>query len=126
MLRVVALLFLASLISAFSQEALLSMSPTGKADGKQFNFTVRQEEVSKTPVWSPETLNPPLDPRRAADIARKQLAGLVADITKWQLREISLADFGEHHWIYVVRFDYRYPPNVAVTMGDFFQIPVLM
>jgi hypothetical protein len=92
-------------------EKLASVCPSGKADGKQFNFTVTDADVRKTPIWSPHTPNPPLDPRRAGEIARQQLDGFVADPTKWRLHEISLVDFGDHHWAYVVRFDRHYPPD---------------
>jgi hypothetical protein len=103
------------------------ISPSGKADGKQFNFKVTDVDVKNTPAWALDAPNPPLAPRRAQEIARKQLEEFVADRSKWYVHEVSLIDFGDHiHWLYVVQFTREYPPDLAVFGADFFEIPVLM
>jgi len=99
----------------------------GKADGKQFDFSVSDTAVKATPAWTPDAACPPLQPRRAIEIATKQLHDLVKDPAKWYFLQINLVDFGDHmHWVYVVIFDRHYPPDLAVYGGDYFQIPVLM
>lgn len=102
------------------------MHPGGKADARQFEFNVTDADVSKTPVWQPDSATPPLSPRRAGEIAQKQLEGFVLDRTKWRLFQIILVDWGQHHWFYIVRFERQYPPDLAVFGGDYFEIPVLM
>jgi len=99
----------------------------GKAEGKQFDFSVTDTAVKATPVWTPDAACPPLQPRRAIEIATKQLRDLVKEPAKWYFLQINLVDFGDHmHWVYVVIFDRQYPPDLAVYGGDYFQIPVLM
>jgi hypothetical protein len=103
------------------------VSPMGQADGKAFYFHVTEAVVKTTPVWKPGASCPPLDPRRAIEIATKQLHQLVKEPTKWYLHEISLVDFGDQaHWVYVAFFYREYPANLAVIGMDNFQIPVLM
>jgi hypothetical protein len=99
----------------------------GHRPGKQFDFSVTDTAVKATPVWTPEATCPPLEPRRAIEIATTQLHDLVKDPAKWYFLQINLVDFGDHlHWVYVVMFDRQYPPDLAVYGGDYFQIPVLM
>ena len=99
----------------------------GKADGKQFDFTITDTAVKASPVWTSDATCPPLQPRRAIEIATKQLHDLVKDPEKWYFLQINIVDFGDHlHWVYVVMFDRQYPPDLAVYGGDYFQIPVLM
>ena len=104
-----------------------SMSPSGKADGRQFHFKVTDTDVLSAPAWAMNAPNPPLSARRAQEIARKQLDKFVREPSKWYFHELSLIDFGDHiHWLYVVRFERDYPADIAVTFGDYFEIPVLM
>jgi hypothetical protein len=103
-----------------------AMHPGGKADAKQFEFNVTDEDVGKTPVWPSDSSTPPLSPRHAGEIAQKQLEQFVLDRTKWRLFQITLVDWGEQHWLYIVHFERQYPPDLAVFGGDYFEIPVLM
>ena len=108
-------------------ELSISVSGSGKADGKDFSFTVSASDVTKTPIWAPTAEHPPLSPRQALGIARNQLRTLVKDADDWPLHEIGLTDMGDHlHWIYMVYFFRKYPPDVAVYGADHFYIPVLM
>jgi hypothetical protein len=121
----------ASLVSlaglALAAELNVSVSGSGKADGRDFSFIVSASDVAKTPVWSPTAAYPPLSPRQALEIARKQLRTFVKDADEWLLHEIGLTDMGDHrHWIYMIYFFRKYPPNVAVYGADHFYIPVLM
>jgi hypothetical protein len=100
----------------------ISILPRGEAEGKQFNFKLTHADVRYTPLWSPNAPNPPLSPRRAEEIARKQLEQFVVEPGRWQLTEIRLINFGDNHWAYVVSFHGQYPSEVA----GFFEIPVLM
>ena len=123
-------IILASLVfcvgTSVAEEGQTALLAGGKADPKQFNFKVTRADVINTPAWQPASATPPLSPQRASEIAQKQLEQFVLDRTKWRLHEISLIDFGEHHWVYVVHFTRQYPPDLAVTFGDYFEIPVLM
>jgi hypothetical protein len=106
---------------------LAGVNPTGKADGKQFSFSVVDTIVNATPAWTRDVPCPPLDPRRAIEIATKQLHELVKEPAKWYLHDISLQDFGDHlHWVYIAMFERQYPADMSVFGADYFQIPVLM
>jgi hypothetical protein len=103
------------------------INPSGKADGKQFSFTVTDTAVKGATAWTRDASCPPLEPRRAIEIATKQLHELVKEPAKWYFHEISLVDFGDHlHWVYIAMFDRRYPADMAVFGADYFLIPVLM
>ena len=97
-----------------------------RADGKQLWFPVTAADVRQAPTWPQDAENPPLPPREAIAIARRQLSGLVSDPAVWEFEEICLSRFSEDRWAYFVRFRREYGPNVAVTGGDYFHIPVLM
>jgi hypothetical protein len=97
------------------------------ADGKQFRFKVLAAELQKTPAWPADAAHPPLDPRKAAEIARKQMDELVSDGTKWPLYEIRLATMGDGlHWIYIVAFELPRNPEIATFGIDNFRVIVLM
>ena len=102
------------------------MSASGKADGKQFEFPLSAEAVKATPVWTADSPCPPVEPRRAIEIATKQLHDLVKEPAKWYFVQLNLVAFSGDHWAYIVVFDRQYPNDVAVFGGDFFEIPVLM
>jgi hypothetical protein len=112
-------------LTSLASGDVTSVNPTGKADGKHFSFSVADTVVKDTPAWSPDAAFPPLEPRRAIEIATKQLHELVKEPAKWYFHEISLVDFGDHiHWIYVASFEREY--DTAVFGADYFNIPVLM
>jgi hypothetical protein len=105
---------------------IAGMGARGKADNKQFEFPLHADEVKATPAWTSNSPCPPLEPRRAIEIATKQLRELVKEPAKWYFVQLELVQFSGDHWAYIVIFDRHYPEDVAVTFGDFFQIPVLM
>ena len=103
------------------------LSPMGKADGKAFFFSVSDTVVKATPVWLRDAPCPPLAPRRAIEIATKQLHELVKEPAKWYFHSISLVDFGDHiHWVYVADFYREDPANPTEFNIGSFEIPVLM
>jgi hypothetical protein len=127
MRRALAFAFLVLPVASAIAGELLGTNPSGKADGKQFNFSVTEKAVKAAPAWPRDASCPPLEPRRAIEIAAKQLRDLVKEPGKWYFHEISLVDFGDHlHWVYIVMFDREYPEDVAVFGADYFQIPVLL
>ena len=111
----------------FADELCLSTPAGGKVDGKTFDYTVSRDDVIGTPIWPQKDEHPPLSPRRAQEIARKELGKLVKNIDEWSLRGIVLFDMGDHlHWIFKIHFDRTYPADVAVFGADYFDMPVLM
>jgi hypothetical protein len=122
-LPIAILLFLVT--QAISGE-ISGMAASGKADGKQFEFPLTADVVKATPAWTPNSPCPPVEPRRAIEIATKQLHELVKEPAKWYFLQLNLVEFSGDHWAYIVIFDRHYPEDVAVFGADFFQIPVLM
>jgi hypothetical protein len=94
--------------------------------GKKYEFRVSDQDLQKTPVWRPDQENPPLSPRRAEDIARKQLASLVPNGKDWRLHEVTLRPL-DNHWIYLVGFlEPLRTDTPAQQLSTGFQIIVLM
>jgi hypothetical protein len=94
--------------------------------GKKYEFLVSDQDLQKTPVWPANQENPPLPARRAADIARKQLATLLPDGKDWRLHEITLRPLDDH-WIYLVGFlEPLRNDGAAQQFSTGFQLVVLM
>jgi len=102
------------------------LSVGGRADGKDFWFHISSEVLKKTPAWMPTSPCPPLEPRRAIEIATKQLHGLVKDPSLWSFSSLGLVPFKADQWVYTVAFQRHYPENVSSQGGDWFALPVLM
>ena len=126
MRRVLPIAILFVFITRAISGEIAGMGASGKADGKQFEFPLTADVVKTTPSWTTDSACPPLEPRRAIDIATKQLHDLVKDPSKWYFVQFELVQFTGDHWAYIIIFDRHYPENVAVYGADFFQIPVLM
>jgi hypothetical protein len=71
--------------------------------GKKYEFRINDEDLQKTPAWSPGQENPPLSARSAIEIARKQLATLLPNGKDWRLYAVTLRPI-EDRWIYLVEF----------------------
>jgi|SRR5437016_14326055 hypothetical protein len=113
--------------AALAEEPSSRYSAVSQADRKQFASRVTDEALAKAPIWSADAGAPPLAPRRAQEIAFKQLSQSVEDPKQWDLHEIGLVDTGDHlHWIYVVHYTRHYPEDMAVFGGEYFDIVVLM
>src|SRR5438132_9985735 len=94
--------------------------------GKKYEFHVSDQDLQKTPAWPAGQENPPLSPRRAIDIASKQLATLLPNGKDWRLYEVTLRPIDDR-WIYLVQFLEPLRGNtVAQQTSTGFQIVVLM
>jgi hypothetical protein len=111
---------------AFGGELYESFSVSGRAKGQSYEFTALKADLVKTPVWPVGTEHPPLSPRRAEEIARRQLQQLVPGGADWRLEGITLSPLGDDlHWVYGVEFSPPRRPDVAVFMGDYMRLLVL-
>ena len=126
MSRVLPIAILLVLVTNARSAEIGGMGANGKADGKQFEFPLTVDVVKTTPAWTPDASCPPLEPRRAMDIATKQLHELVKEPDKWYFFQLNLVQFTGDHWAYIVIFDRHYPDDVAVFGADYFESPVLM
>jgi hypothetical protein len=71
--------------------------------GKTYEFRIPEQDLQKTPVWSPDQDNPPLSARSAIDIAKKEIATLLPNGKDWRLYEVTLRPVDDH-WVYLVQF----------------------
>lgn len=71
--------------------------------GRQFQCIVLREDVLSKPSWNATYPNPPLAPRRAADLAEQYATNLVAHVA-FGLTKISLVHVTENKWIYEITF----------------------
>ena len=127
MRRVIIVALLAFALGASAEEPSSRYSAISQADRKQFASRVTDEALAKAPIWSGDAGAPPLEPRRAQEIAFEQLSKSVENPKQWDLHEIGLVDTGDHlHWIYVLHYTRHYPEEVAVFGGEYFDIVVLM
>lgn len=93
--------------------------------GKKYEFHVTAKDLSATPQWPANQPNPPLAPRRAVEIASKQLASLLPNGKDWRLHQVALRPL-DSHWIYLVDFLEPIRPGVERQVAGGFQIVVLM
>src|SRR5262249_24700360 len=63
---------------------------TVEYSGKKYEFHIADQDLQKTPAWPATQENPPLSPRRATDIASKQLATLLPNGKDWRLYSVTL------------------------------------
>ena len=99
---------------------------TVEYSGKKYEFHIANQDLQKTPAWPATQENPPLSPRRAIDIASKQLAALLPNGKDWRLYSITLRPMDDR-WIYLV--DFLEPlrgDNTVQQVSSSFQIVVLM
>src|SRR5205085_6896163 len=94
--------------------------------GKKYEFHIPDQDLQKTPSWPAGQENPPLSPRRAIDIATKQLGTLLPDGKDWRLYEITLRPI-ENHWVYLVQFlEPLKGDGAGKQLSSGFQVVVLM
>lgn len=121
-------MFLQSLcIAAMLFAAQAETTFTVQYNGKKYEFRIPDQDLEKTPVWAPNQDNPPLSARRAADIAKNELAMLVPNGKDWRLYEVTLRPITNNHWVYLVQFlePLRGDGN-GQQLSNGFQIVVLM
>ena len=93
--------------------------------GKKYEFRISDQDLQKTPAWPAGQENPPLSPRRAIDIASKELATLLPNGKDWRLHDVTLRPV-DNHWIYLVNFLEPLRPGAAEQLSTGFQVVVLM
>ena len=128
LMRVLAIAILALVTAtAVPGELFDHFSVYGKANGRSYKFTAAKSAVLTTPVWERQSEHPPLSPRRAEEIARRQLREFVANGNDWLLQSVTLSPLGDDlHWVYTVTFMPPLPENVAHTGVDEMQLLVLL
>jgi hypothetical protein len=94
--------------------------------GKKYEFHIADQDLQKSPAWGPNQDNPPLPPRRAIDIAKKEIETLLPNGKDWRLYEVTLRPI-DSHWVYLVQFlePLRGGGN-AQQLSSGFQVVVLM
>src|SRR5215831_14963027 len=76
---------------------------TVEYNGTRYEFHLTDQDLQASPAWPADQDNPPLSPRRAIDIASKQLAELLPNGKDWRLYEVTLRPI-DNYWVYLVQF----------------------
>ena len=94
--------------------------------GERLDFAVPRSVLQQTPAWSDADLSPPLPPRRAIQIAARQLRELMPDPERWRLSRISMRPIaGGERWLYIVEYD-EPPPGPTGGITSSLGLVVLM
>ena len=94
--------------------------------GLRYDFSFTCLDLGKAPLWLERDAAPPLAPRNALSIARRQLDGLVPNSDGWRLNEVSLRPgCSQDKWYYVVGFSPP-PPRPDGGITTVFRLVVLM
>jgi len=76
-------------------------------EGKRYDSELTRDALLSSPSWSPEQPLP-LSTGNAVAAARKQVAALVSDASKWSAKEIQLLSANPlaptQHWYYAIHF----------------------
>ena len=76
--------------------------------GNKFTVRVFDEDIAKMTAWDPEKEESPLSPRKAIEIARRNLPRFITkDTERWMLEGLSLEQIGRpggNKWLYQVAF----------------------
>ena len=75
-----------------------------------YRVEITGDDLASTPDWLPTEENPPLSPKKAMEVARTTVTGLMPDTTRWILAGIELRPTDvQNKWFYEVSF--REPPR---------------
>jgi hypothetical protein len=93
--------------------------------GKRYDFRLTREQLSNTPAWLEDELNPPLSPRTAKNAALTYLIALFDNASAWRVNEIKLVPLSER-WVYVVSFTPPMPRDCQDCLSTPFSVVVTM
>jgi hypothetical protein len=93
--------------------------------GTRYDFRITREQLSSTPAWLEDDLNPPLAPRTAKNVAVSYLGTLFDNASAWSVNEIKLVPVSER-WVYVVSFTPPRPRDHPDWMTEPFSVVVTM
>ena len=93
----------------------------------EYEFTITQEELDKSPPWLEDQDAPALAPRAAIRIAKKYVSRAMPHPEEWLVRKVELERVGGrgNQWIYVIDF-VPYEPKKYESALTVFRIPVLL
>ena len=101
-------------------------SASGKIGETRYEFKASEADILRTPIWKLDTPFPPFSAREAQEIAKREFDKLVGKTAHpWAVRETTIADVGDGHFVYVIQLE-EWPPEEACTMCDYMHILALM
>jgi hypothetical protein len=95
-------------------------------EGSTYLFESTKAILDKTPRWKDGEDFPPLPPRKAETVARKEAQRLRPDVNSWGMDSIQLNQINHECWCYVIRL---YRTDIAITglpYEPYLDVPVLM
>lgn len=93
--------------------------------GNRYDFRLTGEQLSNTPAWLEDELNPPLSSRSAKNAALTYLKTLFDSASVWRVNEIKLVPLSER-WVYVVSFTPPMPRDCQDCLTTSFSVVVTM
>jgi len=95
---------------------------------KEYEFTVTQEDLDKSPPWLEDQDAPALAPRAAVRIAKKYVSRSMPHAEEWLLSKVGLERVGGrgNQWIYIIDFVPYEPEKRYESALTLFRIPVLL
>jgi hypothetical protein len=114
------------LIATTFATAQLETTFTVEYSSTKYEFHITDQDLQAGPTWAANQENPPLSPKRAIDIASKELATLLPNGKDWRLYEVTLRPIDDH-WVYLVQFLEPLRSNAGgQQLSSGFEIVVLM
>ncbi|MEE8548937.1 MAG: hypothetical protein V3S74_05645 [Alphaproteobacteria bacterium] len=96
---------------------------TTKEDGTRIGLIIHNEQIEKTPKWSPGEGEPPLPLAQTIAIATKWAKGKYSRYDSVKVWSIDLKEFGcgslKGHWYYIVHFKPVIDGNTLFGGGNF-------
>lgn len=118
---------LAWMVGALCGSALCQYSAEFSSyySGNRYDFRLTREQLSNTPAWLEDDLNPPVSPRTAKNAALTYLKTLFDNAGAWRVNEIKLVPLSER-WVYVVCFTPPMPRDCQDCLTTPFSVVVTM
>jgi hypothetical protein len=99
-----AAVLMAGCVAASAQDVDFVMNSRSEFRGRQFEYSITNEDLKDSPAWDPMAGDPPLSVSRALQLARDKMSYFLTDRTGWEATSIRLTSTSRGKWYYFVSF----------------------